>query len=116
MYPHQSEDDLSDSYREMFSLNGLPAHTKLIPYDINTDYCGVMVVPPYPGTSEAFKMTYQDEGVADPEEWPIYFQTLLPLYAEEIKYYFSNGQEKTVEKLMSAGMDTLFDVRRQPLI
>jgi hypothetical protein len=116
VYPHQSEDDLSDSYREMFSLKGLPAHTKLIPYDINSDYCGVMVVPPYPGTSEAFKMTYRDEGVADPEEWPIYFQTLLPLYAEEIKYYFSNGQEKTVEKLMSSGIDTLFDLRRQPLI
>ncbi len=116
VYPHQNEDDLSDSYREMFSLNGLPAHTKLIPYDTNTDYCGVMVVPPYPGSAEAFKMTYRDEGIADPEEWPIYFQTLLPLHAEEIQYYFSNGQEKTVEQLMSRGIDALFDLRRQRLI
>ncbi|WPP42985.1 suppressor of fused domain protein [Paenibacillus hunanensis] len=116
VYPHQNEDDLSDSYREMFSLNGLPAHTTLIPYDTTTDYCGVMVVPPYPGSAEAFKMTYRDEGVADPEEWPIYFQTLLPLYAEEIQYYFSNGQEKTVEKLLSGGIDALFDLRRQRLV
>ncbi len=116
VYPHQNEDNLSDSYREMFSLNGLPAHTTLIPYDTNTDYCGVMVVPPYPGSAEAFKMTYRDEGVADPEEWPIYFQTLLPLYAEEIKYYFVNGQEKTVEQLMSRGIDALFDLRRERLI
>lgn len=116
VYPHQNEDDLSDSYREMFSLNGLPAHTTLIPYDTNTDYCGVMVVPPYPGSAEAFKMTYRDEGIANPEEWPIYFQTLLPLYAEEIQYYFSNGQEKTVERLMSGGIDALFDLRRKRLI
>ncbi|QLG37109.1 suppressor of fused domain protein [Paenibacillus sp. E222] len=113
VFPNQSEEDLADTYREMFSETGVPAHTKILPYDDSTTYCGVMIVPPLPQCPEALNMPYRDEGKEMEGEWPIYFHTLLPLYREEIIHFFEKGRDSLITKLMANGVEAVYQWDRQ---
>ncbi|WP_228469066.1 suppressor of fused domain protein [Paenibacillus sp. JNUCC31] len=113
VFPNQSEEDLADTYREMFSETGVPAHTQILPYDKSTSYCGVMIVPPLPQCAEALNMPYRDEGKEMEGEWPIYFHTLLPLYREEIIHFFEKGRDSLISKLMSNGVEAVYQWDRK---
>ncbi|WP_256984914.1 MULTISPECIES: suppressor of fused domain protein [Paenibacillus] len=113
VFPNQSEEDLADTYREMFSETGVPAHTQILPYDKSTSYCGVMIVPPLPQCSGALNMPYRDEGKEMEGEWPIYFHTLLPLYREEIIHFFEKGRDSLISKLMANGVEAVYQWDRK---
>ncbi|WP_339848480.1 suppressor of fused domain protein [Paenibacillus sp. FSL W7-1088] len=113
VFPNQSEEDLADTYREMFSETGVPAHTQILPYDDSTSYCGVMIVPPLPQCAEALNMPYRDEGKEMEGEWPIYFHTLLPLYREEIIHFFEKGRDSLISKLMANGVEAVYQWDRK---
>ena len=113
VFPNQSEEDLADTYREMFTETGVPAHTEILPYDKSTAYCGVMIVPPLPQCAEALTMPYRDGGKEIEGEWPIYFHTLLPLYREEIIHFFEKGRDSLIQKLMAHGVEAVYQWDRK---
>ncbi|WP_405155032.1 suppressor of fused domain protein [Paenibacillus sp. FSL K6-0108] len=113
VFPNQSEEDLADTYREMFSETGVPAHTKILPYNDSITYCGVMIVPPLPQCAEALTMPYRDAGKEMEGEWPIYFHTLLPLYREEVIHFFEKGRDSLISKLMAHGVEAVYQWDRQ---
>ncbi|WP_340400343.1 suppressor of fused domain protein [Paenibacillus sp. FSL H8-0079] len=113
VFPNQSEEDLADTYQEMFSETGVPAHTQILAYDDSTSYCGVMIVPPLPQCAEALTMPYRDAGKEMEGEWPIYFHTLLPLYREEIIHFFEQGRDALISKLMVNGVEAVYQWDRK---
>jgi len=113
VFPNQSEEDLADTYQEMFSETGVPAHTQILAYDDSTSYCGVMIVPPLPQCAEALTMPYRDAGKEMEGEWPIYFHTLLPLYREEIIHFFEQGRDALISKLMANGVEAVYQWDRK---
>jgi hypothetical protein len=112
VFPNQSDEDLRNTYAALFGVESFNFHSKMEPYSSETDFCGVMIVPPFPTIAGAFKMPYLDEGKVIEGEWPIYFHTLIPLYKEEINYYFKEGKENFIKKLLEYGIENTIDLNR----
>ncbi|MCM3020161.1 suppressor of fused domain protein [Priestia megaterium] len=112
VFPNQELDRYVDTYERMLTGEKvkLPLHVQ--PYSPESSFCGVMVVPPLPQCQEAFTMPYLENGKEIDGEWPVYFHTLLPLYEEEMEYYFQHGQEALLEKMMENGIEHLFNLHR----
>ena len=83
------------------------------PYSEETKFSGVMVVPPLPQCSGAFKMEFREDGKRIEGDWPVYFHTLLPLYKEEIHCYYTDGLDVLLQKLMKNGVEAAFDFNRE---
>ncbi|EOP11885.1 MULTISPECIES: suppressor of fused domain protein [unclassified Bacillus (in: firmicutes)] len=83
------------------------------PYSKETEFSGVMIVPPIPQCSGAFKMEFREDGKRIEGDWPVYFHTLLPLYKEEIQCYFEAGLDTLLQKLLKNGVEAAFDFNRE---
>ncbi|PJN62846.1 suppressor of fused domain protein [Bacillus mycoides] len=83
------------------------------PYSKETEFSGVMIVPPIPQCSGAFKMEFREDGKRIEGDWPVYFHTLLPLYKEEIHCYYTDGLDVLLQKLMKNGVEAAFDFNRE---
>ncbi len=113
VFPNQPEAELRKTYAVLFGTEKFDFTSDIQPYSTGTDYCGVIITPPLPVISGIFKMKYLDEGKPLEGEWPVYFHTLLPLYKSEIIYYFKEGREKFVQKLMELDFKEIFDLNRK---
>lgn len=115
VFPNQPEDELRNTYAALFGIEKFDFNSNIKPYSTGTDYCGVMITPPLPAISDIFKMKYLNDGKYIEGEWPVYFHTLLPVYKDEIIYYFREGKDKFVQKLMEIGFDKMFDLNRKSI-
>lgn len=115
VFPNQSEEDMKHTYAALFGVQTFDFDSKIEPYNSSTNFCGVMIAPPFPGIAEVFKMPYLDEGRVIEGEWPIYFHTLIPLYKEEIHYYFKEGKDRFVEELQKFGIEKMLDLNRKSI-
>lgn len=112
-FPNQPYDDLKNTYGHFLGGGNYDPSEHMEPYDESTTYCGVLIVPPLPQCAEVFKMPYRDNGKVIAKEWPVYFHTLLPLYKEEILYYYKEGRERFLQRLMQNGIKAAFDLNRE---
>ncbi|MGH0496187.1 hypothetical protein COM04_04885 [Bacillus wiedmannii] len=83
------------------------------PYSKETEFSGVMIVPPIPQCSGAFKMEFHEDGKRIEGDWSVYFHTLLPLYKEEIQCYYEAGLDTLLQKLLKNGVEAAFDFNRE---
>ncbi|PGZ98489.1 hypothetical protein COE51_11580 [Bacillus pseudomycoides] len=113
VFPNQSEEDLKQSYVAQLGGAEWNPNAPIHPYSESTEFCGVMIVPPLPQCSDAFKMEFREDGKRIEGDWPIYFHTLLPLYKEEIICYFTEGHDVLLQKLMKNGVEAAFDFNRE---
>ncbi|MDM5186259.1 suppressor of fused domain protein [Bacillus sp. DX4.1] len=113
VFPNQSEEDLKQSYLAQLGGAEWNPNAPIQPYSESTEFCGVMIVPPLPQCSGAFKMEFREDGKRIEGDWPIYFHTLLPLYKEEIHCYFTEGHDVLLQKLMKNGVEEVFDLNRE---
>ncbi|PEI85228.1 hypothetical protein CN679_24925 [Bacillus pseudomycoides] len=113
VFPNQSEDDLKQSYVAQLGGAEWNSNGPIHPYSENTEFCGVMIVPPLTQCSGAFKMEFREDAKRIEGDWPIYFHTLLPLYKEEIICYFTEGHDVLLQKLMKNGVEAVFDLNRE---
>ncbi|MCA1050270.1 MULTISPECIES: suppressor of fused domain protein [Priestia] len=112
VFPNQELDRYVDTYERTLTGEKVKLPLQVQPYSPESGFCGVMVVPPLPQCQEAFMMPYLENGKETHGEWPVYFHTLLPLYEEEMEYYFQHGQEALLEKMMENGIEHLFNLHR----
>ncbi|HYK74648.1 MAG TPA: suppressor of fused domain protein [Pseudoneobacillus sp.] len=116
VFPNQSEEDMRNTYAALFGVEKFNFDSKIESYSPETDFCGVMIAPPFPTIADVFKMPYLDEGRTFEGEWPIYFHTLIPLYREEINYYFKEGKDRFIEKMLEYGIEKMFDLNRNRIL
>ncbi|EJV71216.1 MULTISPECIES: suppressor of fused domain protein [Bacillus cereus group] len=110
VFPNQSAGQMYEAQ----SVEGKwDSNTPFYPYSKETEFSGVMVVPPLPQCSDAFKMEFREDGKKIEGDWPIYFHTLLPLYKEEIQCYFKDGLDTLLQKLLKNGVEAAFDFNRE---
>ncbi|WHY77280.1 suppressor of fused domain protein [Neobacillus sp. WH10] len=115
VYPNQSDEDLKNTYASQFGVKTFNFDSKIEPYSPGTDFCGVMIAPPFPSIIDVFKMTYLDDGKVIEGDWPIYFHTLIPLYREEINYYFKEGKDQFIKRIVEHGIEKVFDLNRESI-
>lgn len=113
VFPNQPENELINTYGALFGAQEFDIESSIYPYSNQTDYCGVIITPPHPSISNVFKMKYSVDGKIIEGEWPVYFHTLLPVYKDEIMFYFRQGKEKFVQELMRVSYEQLFDLNRR---
>ena len=113
VFPNQSKEYLKNSYVAQLGGAEQDLNAPIHPYSEETKFSGVMVVPPLPQCSGAFKMEFREDGKRIEGDWPVYFHTLLPLYKEEIHCYYKDGLDVLLQKLMKNGVEAAFDFNRE---
>ncbi|MBD5799182.1 hypothetical protein BHU24_29370 [Bacillus pseudomycoides] len=112
VFPNQSEGYLKQTYGVQLGEMIWDPNASIHPYDKETEFSVVMIVPPLPQCSGTFKMEFREDVKRIEGDWPIYFHTLLPLYKEEIHCYFKDGLDTLLQKLMKNGVEAAFDFNR----
>lgn len=116
VFPNQSSEDQYEAFKATIGMGEFNFKSEIMPYAENTEYCGVMVVPPIPKAKNIRTQEYIERDKVIQDEWPIYYKTIIPIYRNEIEYYYREGKDALVSKLMELGINELYDLRRKSVV